>query len=481
MRKYILIVTLIGFCALNFAQQNLISEKVKENIKLKVDAGDNTGIVIGIFEGDKVEYFSYGKTDIKTGVHVDENSVFEIGSVSKVFTALLLADQVVNKKMKLSDPISMYLPQGIKSPTRNGQEITLQHLSTHSSGLPRLPSNMIIENRIQPYVNYTGKDMLDFLSNYELTRDIGQQWEYSSYGVGLLGYILGLNDKSDYESLMIKKIAIPLKLNDTRVNLTPEMKKRLAWGHRRGIKIHLGHDMTCMAGGAGIRSTVKDLVLFLQANTLLNYTPLKEAMQLSHKQAFKDEKRRREIGLGWFLSDTPNGKLIWHGGNTPGYTSFIGFFEGTNKGVVVLTNSAGNVLDIGRTLLGSKQPLTVPVKQSVFTIMKQEISTNGIESAIALYRKIKLEDTQTYKLKATELNRLGYFYLNAGDIKVSKTIFELNKENFPEDPIVHNALGDWNNRQNNSAEAIVNYQRSIRLKSNDIEANKMLEILNDKN
>lgn len=351
-----LLILFIFFIHISFSQKSGITSEVKENIKTRVDAGNNTSIVVGYIDGGDVEFYSYGKLEVDGGIDADENSVFEIGSISKVFTAILFADKVVSREMRLLDAISKYLPKEVRTPSRNGKEITLKDLATHSSGLPRLPSNLLIENLNQPYANYTNDDMYEFISNYELTTDIGVRWQYSNYGMGLLGHILELQSGKSYEDLLFEKITIPLKMSSTAVHLNAELKSRLTIGHKKGKKLLEGHDMQSLVGAGGIRSTAKDLITFLQANVLNTELPIKKAMLLSHQQAFKDAGRNREIGLGWFRSS--DGTIIWHGGNTPGYASFIGFDKKTNKGVVVLTNSAGNVQDIGFRLLGSTLPLT---------------------------------------------------------------------------------------------------------------------------
>jgi len=265
----------------------------------------------------------------------------------------------------------------------------------------------------------------------------------------------------------------------TRVNLTQSMKAQLASGHNKDKKkLFEGHDMLSLVGVGGIRSRAKDLITFLKANANLTNIGLKRAMQLAHQQAFKDEKRNREIGLGWFRNSTEDNKMIiWHGGNTVGYASFMGFEKGTNKGVVVLTNSAGNVQDIGRTLLGSKRPLGTPLKESIYTLMQDMITQRGIKTAISFYKKIKKEKSDAYNLAVTELNRLGYFYLNDDKTAIAKAIFNLNSEEFPEDTMAHNALGDWHIRQKNNTEAIAYYKKALELSPNDIEAKMSLNTL----
>src|SRR5208283_4407870 len=118
---------------------------------------------------------------------LDGDTVFEIGSITKVFTALLLADMAQRGEVALTDPVSKYLPKGVKMPGRNGHAIMLQDLATHTSGLPRLPSNMKPKDFMNPYADYTPELLYQFLSSYELPRDPGSKWEYSNLGAGLLG------------------------------------------------------------------------------------------------------------------------------------------------------------------------------------------------------------------------------------------------------------------------------------------------------
>src|SRR5207247_418034 len=145
---------------------------------------------------------SYSKPNKTGDKAVNGDSVFEIRSVSKVFTATLLADMVERGEVSLSDPISKYLPTSLKTPTRNGKEITLLDLSTQTSGLPRLPDNLAPKNPLNPYADYSVEQMYAFLSRYTLTRDIGSKYEYSNLCVGLLGHILALRAGTDYETLV---------------------------------------------------------------------------------------------------------------------------------------------------------------------------------------------------------------------------------------------------------------------------------------
>ena len=375
MKKVILLLIVLCVDFSVTAQQHKISSEVKEFVKARVDTDKNVGIVIGYIDGDTVEYFSYGKTALTNGTDVDENSVFEIGSISKTFTTIMLSDEVLQGHMKLSDPISKYLPQEVKVPTRNGKVITLKDLATHSSGLPRMPDNFTPVNPSNPFADYSVKQIYSFLSAHELTRDIGESYEYSNYGMGLLGHILELKNSKDYEDLMIEKIADTYDMDDTRIVFTPSMKARLAKGHTAGREVE-NWDINSLAGAGGIRSTASDMIKFLKANMTTQDTPMSKAMQLSHQSAYSSKAQGFEMGLGWHYTNTgDNNRIVWHNGGTGGYVAFTGFIEGTQKGVVVLTNSTESVDALGIAVLDSTRKLTIPKKVEEITVLEEVLET----------------------------------------------------------------------------------------------------------
>lgn len=373
MKKIILLIILIFIDFTLQALQSKIPDDIKDNIQKRVDYGDNTGIVVGLIDGDDVDYFSYGKTDLKNNINVDENSVFEIGSISKVFTTILLADEVNKGNMRLSDPISKYLPKDVKVPNRNGKVITLKDLATHSSGLPRMPDNFKPDNPGNPFADYTVNQMYEFISNYELTKNIGERYEYSNYAMGLLGHILELKTEKSYEQLIVDNIANKYGMKHTGMVITDEMKKNLAKGHSGNQEME-NWDFLTLGGAGGIKSTATDMVKFIQANMSNDNFPINKAMQLSHKEAFKNVEGNFKIGLGWHYAPIGDKKIIWHNGQTAGYHSFAGFIEGTTKGVVVLSNSTTNIDDIGIKLLNKSSQIRVPQEKKV----KEEINVSEL-------------------------------------------------------------------------------------------------------
>ena len=365
--------------------QTVISQEVKDNVKSRVDNGINTGIVVGIIDGDKTEYYSYGVRSLTSKEPVNEHSVFEIGSITKTFTGIILADRVIKGKMSLDDPLQKYLPAGVTAPTRNGASIKLVNLSNHTSSLPRMPNNFNPANPANPFADYSEKQLYDFLKSYELPRDIGSQYEYSNYAAGLLGHIMATSEGMAYEALMIDVIAGPLGLKDTRITFTPNMKKNLAMGHSNGVQVE-NWDITTLAGAGAIRSTAVDMLKYVHANMGKVKSKLYPAMQLSHKNS-RAEGATPVVGLGWHTTISPEMNIIWHNGGTGGYRTFAGFIKGGARGVVVLSNSTISIDDIGLHLLNGKTPLTVSKPSVVASGHVEEITvdTETLESYVGKY------------------------------------------------------------------------------------------------
>ena len=340
------------------AQAGPTDNEIREILKNRIDvAKKGVGIVVGLVDEKGTRIISYGKPSVKSDQTVNGDTVFEIGSVTKVFTATLLADMVERGEVSLNDPISKYLPKSVKTPTRNSKEITLLDLSTQTSGLPRLPGNFAPKDIQNPYADYSVEQMYAFLSSYTLTRDIGSQYEYSNLGVGLLGHLLTLRAGKDYETLVRTRICQPLKMDSTRVKLTPEMQARLATGHNPALLPVPNWDLPTLAGAGALRSTVNDMLKFVAANLGLNKSPLLAAMQMTHQSRHDTETPDLEIGLNWHILKKFDTVIVWHNGGTGGYHSFIGFDPKARKGVVVLSNSTNDIDDIGRHLLESQYPL----------------------------------------------------------------------------------------------------------------------------
>ena len=320
---------------------------------------NGVGIVVGIVDANGRRTVAYGSLAKNDNRKLDGDSVFEIGSMTKVFTSLVLMNMVGRGEVALADPISKYLPANVKVPERNGRKITLADLSTQSSGLPRLPDNLTPKDKNNPYADYTVQQMYDFLSGYTLTRDIGSQYEYSNLGVGLLGHVLSLRAGTSYEALVRSRVCDPLGLKDTRINLTPRMKARLAVGHSGGLAPLENWDLPTLAGAGALRSTANDMLTFLAANLGFIKTPLAQDMADEVSVRRPAGAPGMEIAYAWHIQTQGGNSIIWHNGGTGGYRTYMGYNPKTRVGVVVLANistPAGGD-DIGRHLLDLSYPL----------------------------------------------------------------------------------------------------------------------------
>ncbi len=316
--------------------------------------------MVGIVDDNGTRAIGYGKPSLDSDQTVDGDTVFEIGSVTKVFTATLLAEMAERGEVSLDDPISKYLPKSVKTPTRNGKEITLLALATHTSGFPKMPTNWAPRDNRNPYADYTLEQMYAFLSGYTLTRDIGSQFEYSNYGGALLGHILALRAGTDYETLVQTRILKPLTMKSTGVRLTPDMATHLAQGYYSGLRPATNWDLPTFTGAGGLRSTANDMMKFVAANLGLIKSPLLAAMQMTHQPRHNTDLSNAQIGLCWVILRQFDTEIVCHNGQTGGYHAFVGFDKSKRKGVVVLSNSANNIDDIGLHLLESQYPIAKP-------------------------------------------------------------------------------------------------------------------------
>ena len=402
----------IALCALSSIAQKALPSEVIKSIESRIANGYSPSIAIGIIDKDGPQYYLFG-TKTAGGQPVNEHTIYEIGSISKTFTGILLAQAVLEGKVKTDDPAQIHLPSAVKLPTKDGKQITLGHLSDHTSALARMPSNFNPKDPANPYADYTVDQMYTFINGYTLPRDIGSQYEYSNLAQGLLGHILSLKAGTSYEALMISKIATPLGMKETKITFDDKMKQNLAMGYSQGEQVS-NWDIPTLAGAGAIRSSVHDMLIYLQANMGLKKSKLYPAMQLAHQARHDKVVGGTRVGLGWHISKGAEGDVIWHNGGTGGYRSFAGFVKETGKGVVVLTNSDKDADDLGFHLLDSEAKLievTVPMK----------VAESVLESYVGVYElapnfaiTITRKSTQLFA-QATGQGQLELFAKSATD------------------------------------------------------------------
>jgi D-alanyl-D-alanine-carboxypeptidase/D-alanyl-D-alanine-endopeptidase len=349
-----------GFAQGGAAPQLPSDAEIRQILATRIDGEkQSVGIVVGIVSPQGRRVIAYGSVTQGDPRPLDGDTVFEIGSMTKVFTSLVLMDMVQHHEVSLDDPVTKYLPSSVHVPDRGGRQITLRDLSTQTSGLPRMPDNFHPKDPGNPYADYSADQLYQFLSGYTLTRDIGEKFEYSNVGVGLLGHALSRRAGTDYETMVTTRILKPLGMTDTGVTLSADQKARLAPGHDALLKTVKNWDLSVLAGAGALRSTANDILTFLAANLELKETPLASAMAAEVSPRRATGTANLEIAYAWFVMSRHGKTIFWHNGGTGGYRTFMGYDPKAQLGIVVLSNTStpSGVDDIGYHLLDLEQPL----------------------------------------------------------------------------------------------------------------------------
>ncbi len=296
------------------------------------------------------------------------DTLFEIGSITKTFTGLLLADMAARGEVGLNDPAAKYLPEGWTLPVR-GRPITLLDLTTHRSGLPRIPSDLPLSDESNPYADYTPALMRDFLKSWVPEREPGARYEYSNLDVALLGQILARRAGTDYETLVRTRITGPLHMADTTIRSgggdggDDRDMRRQATPHDEFLQPVPRWSGGVMAAAGGLRSDADDMLTYLGAHLGLVPTQLKPVMDGMRVVRAEGDGPGVGMGIGWMVATTPVGAIVTHGGATGGYLSNAAFDPLRRRGVVVLANAMTQpgVDDIAMHLLtGSLVAATPP-------------------------------------------------------------------------------------------------------------------------
>jgi D-alanyl-D-alanine-carboxypeptidase/D-alanyl-D-alanine-endopeptidase len=364
---FILLLTGATWAAASQALPILEDEAILRMLSMRVDLQKQaTGIVVGVIDSKGPHFVSYGTMGLGDERPVNGETVFDIGSITKVFSALLLADMAQRGEVKIDDPAVKYLDKKkVKLPERGGKQITLVDLATHTSGLPLRPTNLVSKDPDDKYRGYTVDLMYECLSSFTLPRDIGTKYEYSNLAYGLLGHVLAKRLGTTYADLVESRITRPLGMKDTRIDLTPAMKSRMAAGYNNELtpipsEWHFG----ALQSAGAFSSTANDLLKFLDALLGYKQSPLLPAMK-----SMLDIRRpggmqpSTQIALAWNVYVDGGQEVVWKNGSVGGYRSFIGFDRTARVGVVALANAqtALGADDIGLHLLDEHIPVDLHV------------------------------------------------------------------------------------------------------------------------
>lgn len=336
---------------------SIIPNPVNQFILNQIVNKSKAALVVGFVDPNGTKVFSFGNISKANNIPVNGNTLFNIGSITKIFTTLILADFVKKGIVNLDDPIEKYLPSNITVPSYKGHKITLENLATHTSGLPEFPPNIWLNNEHGVFKQgYDENQLYKGLSNVTLTREPGSQFQYSSFGSALLAHILSLkaggNDTS-FENLVKDKVLNVLGMNDTKITLSQsDIKNRFPIGHDNGSEINTPEIPQIMAGSGALRSTANDMLKFVSANLGLIHTILDDSMQLQqlilHSGKIANPMNFSEYtALGWRVLTNFGSETFTHTGSVNGWNAFIGFTPSKQTGLVLLCSCDSQDADMG--------------------------------------------------------------------------------------------------------------------------------------
>jgi serine-type D-Ala-D-Ala carboxypeptidase/endopeptidase len=364
------------------------------------------GAVAAIIDSSGRREVAYGRFAAGDERAVDAHTIFELGCIIKVFDALLLADMVERRELSLTDPASDYLPREVRVPERGGP-ITLQHLATHTSGLPGRRTARAAEASAQ-----TALGLYEFLSACSLTRDVGTLYEYSNIGASLLRQVLALRAGMDYGVLLRRRVLDSLQMKSTGIGATPAVAAWMAMGHNDRLEPVPPHPMEFL-------SNAHDMSTFLEVCLGLRPSPFDRALarMLSVRHPIGP---KMEASLGWNVETHGGDEIICRDGVTWGFRTWIGYRPSVQRGVAVLSNaaSAGGIPDIGYHLLDGRYPLLTseqPLMQPPTQPMTVVVSDDVLEGHVGRYQltpnvmvEITREGKQLYADK-TGVGRIAIF------------------------------------------------------------------------
>ena len=330
MRTLILIVLLLQLSLSCYGQSfdNDTNQTLKNYISV---FPDQTQFSVAMINGDEVNF--YGQLKLSDTISTIDNStsIFQIGSVTKVFTSTLLAQLILEKQLKLTDSLQNFFEFPL-----NEKGITLERLSNHTSGLPRLPSNINLTavDLRNPYQSYTEADLFYYLeSEMEISQGSQPMYQYSNIGAAVLAKALENATDKSFSLLLTEEIFQPLGMLQS--SLEEEVPySQLVQGLDANGKPTPPWDMNQFEGAGEILSTTQDMSTFIKTH----FTDLENAYSITTLPTFRVNANLR-IGLGWHILNSEDGNdLFWHNGATSGYSASVFMIPETQKGIIILTN-----------------------------------------------------------------------------------------------------------------------------------------------
>ncbi|WP_298140297.1 serine hydrolase [Flavobacterium sp.] len=348
-----LLLIIIGLIA--FAKYKTSNIKDEKDLAQSLDKlgnkfikeGNSNALVVGIYKNGIVQIKGYGTKIEGKNIKPDGTTLFELASTSKLFTTSTLQLLVDENQLKLEDKIQPFLKDKVVI-SKTAQNTTLQHLATHLSGFPSLPDSFLskMTDEKNPYKDLVTQDIYNYLKKCKGKKPEGE-FEYSNFGMGLLGHLLELKTNIKYEELVKSKLLKPLNMNSTFVTIDATNKKNIIQGYdENNNKAPIWQD-DVLTGAGSFLSNANDMIQFIKANLNEKETKLSKSLIKTHQQQLNGE-----TGLGWILPSNAdkllgNESIVWHNGMAGGYASFLVIDKKNNYGVIVLSNKAVDVTKLG--------------------------------------------------------------------------------------------------------------------------------------
>jgi len=365
LKLYVILVILFSGCSKDYNTVNPGFTSLEEEVNYMANQYLKVGAVVGVInKQQKRQVFSYGVKSVGNAEPPDANTVFDIGSITKTFTAILAANMYL-KLDTIDEIVGHCLPvEKVTMPAKDSIEINFLHLLTHTSGLPRSPhvdgSNYPLPDGFEgenPYSVYTTDDVYDYLTNYcTLEFTPGTYWSYSNTGYGLLGHTLGLIDGSSYEHILYRDIFNALGMDNSSLFLTDEQLANMAYGHNSSLKIVPNYTANDIFQGCGmIKSSLNDMFKYLESNMGLVGSPLNDAMMMSHQKVGIYTGSMGDMCLAWYIKELADGQeIVYSGGDTNGHSTYLAFNKSNLTGAIILLNASfhdGTNLNFGHKLM----------------------------------------------------------------------------------------------------------------------------------
>jgi len=349
----ICIAGLLVSCQRDLPVPDTTEARINRILRANLALGGAPGYAVGTIRNGQQSLYFAGTQNVNTGKPFDRNTVGEIGSITKTFTAFLLADLVNQGVISLDDSVNKYMPADLKLPSKSGVSVKIKHLLNHTSGLPRIPDDLPA-TLDDPYSTYSVSKMGAYLKRVTLDSTPGTTFEYSNTAVGLAGFLVARLTGKSYQQNIREKIMQPLGMQATFINQADTPVSNVAQGYNAGKPLGFWEFTEVLEAAGGIKSTVNDMLLYL--NAFMNSpatSDLGKGFAQTRQPTFTIASNMA-IGLNWIIDNRTTDPIYWHNGGTGGFSSYLACIPGKKTGVFVFSNGSSvssNTDVIGRAIM----------------------------------------------------------------------------------------------------------------------------------